>query len=309
MAGKHLKNDEQRDDLSSGAVGTVSSVPERTSSKRWTARRIISNVLIFVGIALLLVAGGMWGYARYRYWMQDQINEKLAAHVTVSENAEGCPVNVDWAALKAINDDVVGWIYVPGTVVNYPVYQGETNEDYLRMNAEGEWTVGGQIFLDAESTAPGMVDNQSILYGHHLQDGTMFQPLYLLDDQEVFDKTDTIWYLTEANTYELEPLMLYWVEPYDQTVRQFRFPSVEAFRAYLNEKLGLAVTKREDAAELIASANRVLTMSTCNYYDGYGRSILVAIEKPKGSISGGMNAEQTQDAAKDATADAAKTAN
>ena len=309
MAGKHLKNDEQRDDLSSGAVGTVGSVPERTSSKRWTARRIISNVLIFVGIALLLVAGGMWGYARYRYWMQDQINEKLAAHVTVSETAEGCPVNVDWAALKAINDDVVGWIYVPGTVVNYPVYQGETNEDYLRMNAEGEWTVGGQIFLDAESTAPGMVDNQSILYGHHLQDGTMFQPLYLLDDQEVFDKTDTIWYLTEANTYELEPLMLYWVEPYDQTVRQFRFPSVEAFRAYLNEKLGLAVTKREDAAELIASANRVLTMSTCNYYDGYGRSILVAIEKPKGSISGGTNAEQTQDATKDATADAAKTAN
>lgn len=302
MAGKHLNNDGQRNDLSSGAVGTVSSVPERTSGKRWTARRIISNVLIFVGIALLLVSGGMWGYARYRYWMQDKINEKLAAHVTVSDTGEGCPVDVDWAALKAINDDVVGWIYVPGTVVSYPVYQGETNEDYLRMNAEGEWTVGGQIFLDAENTAPGMVDNQSILYGHHLQDGTMFQPLYLLDDQEVFDKTETIWYLTEQNTYELEPLMLYWVEPYDQTVRQFRFPTVEAFRAYLNEKLELAVTKREDAAELISSANRVLTMSTCNYYDGYGRSILVAIEKPKGGISGGANATQTQDSATDAAA-------
>ena len=169
---------------------------------------------------------------------------------------------------------------MPDTVVNYPVYQGVDNDQYLRTNALGEWSVGGQVFLDAENTAPGMVDQQSILFGHHLWDGTMFQPLSLLDNQEVFDKTDTIWYVTETEAFELEPLFMYFVDPYDETVRQFKFASDEEFRTYLKGKLDVAVTRRADADQLVASAKRVLTMSTCNYYDGYGRSILVAIEKP-----------------------------
>ena len=72
---------------------------------------------------------------------------------------------------------------------------------------------------------------------------------------------------------------MYFVDPYDQTVRQFKWPSEAEFRTYLKGKLDQAVTRRADADQLVESAQRVLTMSTCNYYDGYGRSILVAIEK------------------------------
>lgn len=264
---------------STKAVG-FTPASERPRRKK-SFKRTLSTILIIIGVGLLLVAGGMYGYARYRYMRQDQMNKKLAEHVVVKEQTEetGCPVDIDWAALKAVNDDVVGWIYVPGTVVNYPVYQGVDNDEYLRTNALGEWSVGGQVFLDAENTSPGMVDQQSILFGHHLNDGTMFQPLSLLDDQGVFDKTDTIWYVTETDEFELEPLFMYFVDPYDQTVRQFKWPSEAEFRTYLKGKLDQAVTRRADADQLVESAQRVLTMSTCNYYDGYGRSILVAIEK------------------------------
>jgi len=260
----------------------ISEITPEKPKKKGGFRRALSTLLIIVGIGLLLVAGGMWGYARFRYWRQDQMNKKLAEHVKiveVTEAEEECPIEVDWESLKAVNDDVVGWIYVPGTVVNYPVYQGVDNDQYLRTNALGEWSVGGQVFLDWENTAPGMMDYQSILYGHHLYDGTMFQPLSLLDDQAVFDATDTIWYLTEENSYKLEPLFMYYVEPTDETVRQFRFSSVEEFRSYLAGQLAKSVTRRADADVLVTQANRVLTMSTCNYYDGYGRSILVAIEQ------------------------------
>ena len=280
MPGKHMRAEEPKAEK---AVGFVPA-SERPRKKR-SFRRVLSTILILIGVGLLLTAGGMWGYARLRYWRQDQMNKQLAEHVvidSVTEETEEkkCPVDVDWAALKAVNDDVVGWIYVPDTVVNYPVYQGVDNDQYLRTNALGEWSVGGQVFLDAENTAPGMVDQQSILFGHHLWDGTMFQPLSLLDNQEVFDKTDTIWYVTETEAFELEPLFMYFVDPYDETVRQFKFAPDEEFRTYLKGKLDVAVTRRADADQLVASAKRVLTMSTCNYYDGYGRSILVAIEKP-----------------------------
>ena len=255
--------------------------------RRMSPRRLVSNALLAAGLVLLLVAGYMWGSAQWRYHQQDKMNKQLAEHVVIldtpAEGTEqedtGCPVDVDWEALKAVNPDVVGWIYVPNTVVNYPVYQGDSNDQYLRTNALGEYSVGGQIFLDYESTSPGMIDQQSIIYGHHLWDGTMFQPLSTLDDQEVFDATDTLWYITEEKSYELEPLFMYYVTPEDVTVRRFRFDNEARFHEYLRDKLALAVTRRPDADERVETAERVLTMSTCNYYDGYGRSILVTIEK------------------------------
>ena len=259
---------------------------------------LVSNILIAVGVILLLVAAGIWGFSMWRYHEQDVQNKKLAAYATLGDGAP----KIDWAALKAINPDIVGWLYVPGTVINYPVYQGSDNEWYLRHSATGEWIVGGQIFLDCENTKPGMVDQQSILYGHHLKDGSMFYPLFLLKDQEVFDATKTIWYVTEEHEYELEPLMAYFTHPEDQEVRRFQFTSEEEFHDYLRERLTHAVSKRADVDQAINNAKHVLTMSTCNYYDGYGRSELIAIPKDEAA---GTAAAQQQAAPAEAAAAAA----
>ena len=134
----------------------------QTAKRGGGVRNVLSRLLIIVGVALLLVAGGMYGYQQYSYYEQRKVNEDLAQYASVEEEDENtCPVTVDWDGLRAVNDDVVGWIYVGGTEISYPVYQGEDNQHYLRHNAEGTWTVGGQIFLDHENTAPGLVDAQS----------------------------------------------------------------------------------------------------------------------------------------------------
>lgn len=172
---------------------------------------------------------------------------------------------VDWASLKAVNQDVVGWVQIPNTVVNFPVYQGADNDEYLHTNAEGSYSLGGQIFLDAENAAPGMQDAQSIIYGHHLRNGAMFKPIADMENQEYFDSVDTVWYVTEDANYELEPLMLYKTDENDANVRQFSFASDDDFHTYLAGLLGKAVAKRSDAEALIAGADKVLTLCTCNY--------------------------------------------
>ncbi len=252
--------------------------------KKKSKSRVLSNVLLVMGVVLLLVAGGMWGLQQWRYHEQDVVNEKLATYVEVNEEPSQAP-GVDWEGLKAINDDVCGWLYIPGTTINYPVYQGTDNEHYLRHAATGEWTVGGQLFLDCESSRPGMVDNQSIIYGHHLINGTMFEQIAALDDQEEFDKVDTVWYVTEQGAYELEPLLLYYVNPNDQDVRKFQFASVDEFRTYLRTRLDKAVTKRADAEKIIGTTSHVLTTSTCNYYDGYGRTICLFVPKSEAAAA------------------------
>ena len=249
---------------------------------RHRASRVLANLLLLVGVALLVAAGVIWVQNNQRYQQNEENNAKLAVYAKLPEGDDG-PPEIDWAALKAVNPQVVGWVYIPNTVVNYPVYQGTDNEYYLDHSAYGEYSYGGQIFMDYLNTSPGMVDEQTIVYGHHQRNGSMFKTVADMADQATFDGVETVWYCTEQQTYELEPLMLYKTVGTDETVRQFTFPTTDDFRSYLAGKLASASAARSDAADLVASTEHVLTLSTCQYDEEDGRSILVCV--PKSEVS------------------------
>ena len=227
---------------------------------------ILSTILLIVGIALLIAAAIMFAKTQVDYYAQDVINQELASYTTVPEKKDEAPV-VDWAGLKAVNSQVVGWIQIPGSQVNYPVYQTTDNEYYLHTNAKGEWSIGGQIFMDYENNPNGLIDQQTILYGHHMRNGSMFQFIGALNDQSTFNKVETIWYVTPTQAYELEPVFTYHTDEDDDEVRQFNFTSVDEFRSYLKDRLSRAVSSRSDASEVISRAEHVLTLFTCNYTD------------------------------------------
>lgn len=271
---------------------------KRRSPKQRRAR-IISTILLVVGIGLLVAAGGMWAYNQYQYHQQDQVNEKLAVYAKVDDTGITAP-EVDWDALKAVNSDVVGWVQIPGTVVNYPVYQGSDNDEYLRTTAEGNYSVGGQIFLDYENVKPGMLDQQTIIYGHHLYNGSMFKTVADMENQGMLDSVSTIWYVTETATYELQPVFSYKTDGDDENVRRFDFESTDAFHSYLTDLLGKASARVSDASELLANASNVLSLCTCSYTDSeYGRVILVCVPKANtatvSATDAGVSAEVGED--------------
>ena len=272
-----------------GAVPLRSVAPSRQAPAKYTmkakrrkgARHVVSNLLLIVGIILLVVAGGMFAYQQYSYHEQDVVNADLAQYAVVEPDTpeEQCPVDVDWDGLRAINDDIVGWIYVGGTPVSFPVYQGEDNEHYLRHNAEGTWTIGGQIFLDCDNTAPGLVDQQSLIYGHHLNNGAMFEPLSRMDQQDTFDAATDVWYITPDGATRLLPLFFYDTDRDDAEARTLTFESEDAFHTYLADRCAKAVTRRAGAETTINGVSKIMTLSTCVYYSkyakGHGRGLLV----------------------------------
>lgn len=250
--------------------------------------RALSIVLIACGIALLVVAGGLGLRQWLAYHHQDQEMASFQEHVTLDESdAASEPPQVDWAALHALSPSIVGWIEIPGTPVNYAVFQGDDNKYWLRHDAAGDYSIGGEVFLDADDTAPGMVEQQSILYGHHLKNGTMFKAVADMDSQEKFDAVPTVWYCTEQQDYELEPLFLYYTQPEDSAARQVSWASDDEFHAYLSDLLARSVVSRPDAADIIGRTSHVLKLSTCNYYDGYGRTQLVCVPKSEADATAG----------------------
>lgn len=249
---------------------------------------LLSKLLIALGVVLLGIAGYLWGSAQWNYHQQDVVNKKLQEYVQVQPEKQGkdkgkddrpVPPVVDWDGLKAINDEVIAWLQVPGTQINYPIYQAKDNDRYLRNTATGEYSVGGQLFNDCECTKPGLVDHLTLTYGHHMFDGSMFESIAQMDEQKNFDAVKTIWYVTEANNYELEPLLLFYTVPDDPEARQFNWPTRKEFRDYLRRRLASAKTSRKDAAQLIDKVDHVLALVTCNYYDGWGRTILICVPK------------------------------
>ena len=86
-------------------------------------------------------------------------------------------IPIVFAALQQINPDAFAWIRIPGTAIDYPVLQREgDNSYYLDHTAEGIQAAEGAIFTEDYNTKT-FEDVNTVIYGHDMKNGTMFQNL------------------------------------------------------------------------------------------------------------------------------------
>lgn len=223
----------------------------------------LSIILIVVGVALLLVAGGLFIKAQIGYKQAESTYAELQRYAVSADEGDGVP-QVDFASLAAINPDIVGWIYAPGTPINYPVVQTDDNTTYLTRLFDLSGNGSGTIFMDMDDTAPGMVDQQTTLYGHHMNDGKMFKVVDNTLDQGSFDAFPYVYYITPDVTYKLKPLMTAQVEDTYVDARKTNFTGEgESLQAYLTDMLGHAKAKAADAEGRIAETDQVMSLVTC----------------------------------------------
>lgn len=88
-------------------------------------------------------------------------------------------LTIDFASLVEVNKDCIGWIYVPGTRINYPVVQSSDNIDYVSKTYSGQENIAGCIFSDCRIVSP--FTQKTILYGHNMKNGTMFHDLFSIE--------------------------------------------------------------------------------------------------------------------------------
>ena len=106
--------------------------------------------------------------------------------------------------LKQQNEDVVGWIEIENTSINYPVLQGEDNDYYMNHNYKKEEQKGGSIFLDKDYDW-SIPSSNLLIYGHNLNNGTMFEELLKYENQEYYTEHPIIRFTTieEDAKYEI----------------------------------------------------------------------------------------------------------
>ena len=179
---------------------------------------------------------------------------------------------IDFDALRSINPDCVGWIHIPDTGISYPVVQGSDNSHYLKHLFNGKWNSGGCIFMDCRISAD-ISDRHSIIYGHHMKDGTMFSGLTKYKKQGYYEEHPTGLLITPNCTYQIEFFAGY-VARVDEDAWKIDFQSDEEYEAWIKE----TVDKSWLTSPLSpAVTDRVLTLSTCSYEFDNARFVLVGI--------------------------------
>lgn len=247
-------------------------------------KKLIINVLLIV-FAGILAFSGYRLYSIYSEYRKGREQYKKTAEQFMKEREEDgqeeiekAPIEIDFDSLRKQNPDVAGWIYCPDTVVNYPVMHGKDNDLYLHHMINREYNFAGCIFEDCDNS-PGQIDPATILYGHSMNDGSMFAMIHEYTKQEYYDKHPTMWYLTPTQNYRLN-LVAGFVASDDDPVYNL-FQTTQEMQAYLKDALNKS-TFKSDKQYYLETVDRIIVLSTCAYEFNNARYILIAVPIPIG---------------------------
>lgn len=257
--------------------------------------RIVFAIALVVFIASL-VALGVIAYSYFQGQSKySDIANTSGFKPDDAEDKQLAEIHVDWDALLAANPDTVGWLYVPGTVINYPVVQGKDNDHYLTYDFDGEqgWLANyGAIFMDYRNK-PDMTDQQIFIYGHHMNDGSMFADLAGFTDQARFDECRSVYLLTPQGNMKFKSFSLVHV-PGDDAIVQTEFSTQQDMVAYIQDKIDNSVVAVSDTPPA-SNIRKALALATCDDV-GEGRFILYSylVDATTDDLYGDVGLETTE---------------
>lgn len=193
---------------------------------------------------------------------------------------EDSPISVDFDALKEQNADVVGWIYCEDTRINYPVVQGSDNDFYLHRFIDGSYSGSGTIFLDCLCPSD-FSGRHSILYGHNMNDGSMFASIRNYRDASYYDEHPIMYLNTPTQNYKIEIFAGDVVSAFESDIYSVGFAEDSDFLDLI-EKIRSRSSFSSDVE--VTADDRVITLSTCTYEYDEARYVLHGKLVPIGQI-------------------------
>lgn len=256
------------------------------------------NVITVCLVGIILVSGYKIGKTMWDYQVAKSAYTNISEKTAKVDPKQFTGV-VDWKALKKVNPDVQGWLYQKGTVINYPVVQGTDNDTYLHTRFDKQWSGGGTLFVDyrMEKDFKGF---NSIIYGHHMKDGSMFRSIRGYTKEEgYYDKHKTLELATPHGNYHLVVFSAFITKATDENTYKMTYDGDEK-QAYIDrawEQSELPITR--DSVD-VTKSDRLVTLSTCAYDYEEARYIVMCKMVPwtKAEVQAGKDTQKQIDAQK-----------
>lgn len=179
--------------------------------------------------------------------------EQIIQVVSKEKNMVNTKDKIDWDKLNSINKDIIGWIEIPNTNINYPILKDE-NLYYLNHNYQGKTNRNGSIFIRNND----LFESEEItIYGHNMKNGTMFATLAKYINKDFLANNSKFYIYTKANTYKGHIFVAYskGVKEEKEAIKSFNL----AERVKYYKKQGEYFEKLEN------NVDKIVKLTTCSY--------------------------------------------
>ncbi len=251
------------------------------------------NRIIFLLVLVILACLAVIGRGLFQYYKGGAVYQELSHNAVTLQEEEAeafridqkeagwegkrsvkeLPIQVDFSALGSLSEQIQGWLYSSHTPVNYPVMQGEDNSYYLDHLPDGTRNAAGSLFIDCNNRPPFQDDN-TIIYGHHMRNNSMFGSLERYRDPAYYQEHPVIYYIQKDSAYRID-LTSCVSTSNGSSVYTLNFASRKEKKAYLEDMQSRSYFQSQAAA---AALDRPLvTLSTCAYDTEDARLVLQGI--------------------------------
>ena len=192
--------------------------------------------------------------------------------------------------LRKLNPDVVGWLTINDTNINYPVTQGENDTEYASKDVYGKSALTGSIYLSSENDSD-FNDRLNLIYGHHMDNGAMFGDIEKYSDEDFFKSHRKGLLQTPNGNYDLKIFAVVKTDAYDQAIYSVADRSKRHINAVLDYlKNNSLYYDRDDSMPV----RKIIAMSTCDDAVTLGRTILFADAYERSGGVGGKTKEDDE---------------
>lgn len=180
--------------------------------------------------------------------------------------------------LQKQNSDIIGWIEIKGTKINYPVVQGKNNSYYLNHNYKKKYSANGAVFLDKDYTWD-LPSSNLLIYGHH----TTFKDLFKYQNKKFYNEHPTIRFTTTQEDVDYEIIAVFKSKVYysseKNVFRYYYFINAQNEEEYNEFIANAKKASLYDTGKTATYGEQLITLSTCSYHTKDGRFVLVARKK------------------------------
>ena len=226
------------------------------------------NGILDYGLLLLLLLGLVYGC--YALWD----SQNLAEEATSEQYAIYKPQEdtLGFQELQSMNSDVIAWITVYDTPIDYPVVQGKDDMEYINKDVYGEFSLSGSIFLSCMNKKD-FSDNYNLVYGHHMANGGMFGDVVSFTEKSYFDKHKTGELYLPDKTMHIDLFACMKTSASDSKVYnpQNISKTSESFKSFLDYVREAAICYRDSGRQ---DTGQIIGLSTCSEAVTNGRVIL-----------------------------------
>ncbi len=222
------------------------------------------DYVILTGSILLLVIGMYAIYDNHKvYKLAD--SEEYAKYKPSEED------HLSYDKLRKMNSDVIGWINVYGTKIDYPILQTTDNDRYLDETVDGRYSTAGSIFLDYRNSKD-FSDFNSIIYGHHMDQRLMFGDVDKFIDKKFFNEhAYAVLHRNDKKSLGIEFFSIIKTEGTDSKIYTAALPDDSSRKALVNYLYDKALQSRPMN---IDQNDRIVLLNTCTFTITNGRYIL-----------------------------------